>query len=248
MNWLGDRLRTGATPRGVWLTLGSSEVAELAALAGFEWALLDLEHGSGGEQAVLRQIQALSATATAPVVRLPHGASDRVHRLLDYGAAGLMAPMIDSAAAAEAFARALRYPPDGTRGLARSCRASRFGADPEYFDAANRGLVAMTQIETPVAVEAADAIAAVAGVDVLFLGHADLGLRLGCGNDPDAPALRGAEHAVLGACRRHGKAAGLLARSADQARRAREAGFTLIALGSDAGCVKAGLRRLLDND
>ncbi|MCK6491346.1 MAG: aldolase/citrate lyase family protein, partial [Planctomycetes bacterium] len=230
---------------GVWLGMASPLAAELAAQAGFAWALIDLEHGAGGEADALRLVHALTPTATAPIVRLPSASSDLATRLLDAGAAGLMAPHIDSAAEAAAFAARLRYPPHGRRGVSAGCRAAGYGAAwPAYRAETDARVCALAQIETAAGVAAADAIAALPGVDVLFIGHSDLAADLGCGDDLAAPALAEAERAVLAACRAHGKRAGMLLKAGMPAAPRRAAGFDLLALGSDLGCLRSGLARL----
>ena len=245
MNWITDTLARRPFLPGIWLTTDSSVAAELAAGAGFDWALLDLEHGLGDLASVRRQIELLSPTACAPVVRVPSVSSEALPRVLDFGAAGVMAPMIESADQAAALVRALRYPPAGVRGLTRSSRASGYGRGfPAYFRDANTKLLAIAQIETARAVEQADAIAATEGIGVLFIGHSDLSLNLGCADAPDAPAVREAEQAVLAACARHGKKAGMLLKSGMPLAAYREKGFALIAMGSDLGCLKAGFDRL----
>lgn len=230
---------------GVWLAMGSVVAAELAAAAGFAWALIDLEHGSAGEGDALRMVQALSATGTAAIVRLPAEERGLAGRLLDAGAAGLMAPHVEDPADAAAIAALLRYPPLGRRGVAASCRAAAYGAAwPAYRAAADAGMRAMVQIESAAGVAAADAIAAVPGVDVLFIGHSDLAADLGCGDDLAHPAIAAAEAAVLLACRRHGKRAGMLLKAGMPAAPRRAAGFDVLALGSDLGCLRSAFARL----
>lgn len=245
MNWLDNQFAGRASLNGIWVSSGSHVVAELAAAAGFDWVLLDMEHGLGDAADVLRQIQALSGTGCVPLVRVPSAASDQIARVLDFGAAGVMAPRIESAAQAGEFAAALRYPPVGIRGMTRSSRASHYGYDfQQYAAQANAGVTAIAQIETRRGVAQADAIAAVDGIDILFIGHSDLGMDLGCFGQADAPALREAETAVLAACRRHGKRAGLIAKPETAAACCRR-GFSLIALGTDIGCLKQGLTSML---
>ncbi len=237
MNWLPA---TGPAD-GVWLLSGSTAAAEVAAAAGFSWALIDLEHGQLDDGDALRLVQALSPTPCAPIVRLPDAHSPLAFRLLDAGAAGLMAPRVDDAATAAAFAAKLRYPPHGLRGVASSCRAAGYGAQwSTYRPEADARINAIVQIESAAAVAAADAIAATPGVDVLFIGHSDLGADLG----NDAAALQQADAQVLAACRRHGKRAGLLLKAGRSAVEARAAGFDLIALGSDLGCLRSGFAQL----
>ncbi len=246
MHWFKDQLGDTVAVHGIWLSAGSHVAAEVAATCGFDWALLDLEHGLGGEAEVLRQIQVLSGTPTAPIVRVPSSSSDLLGRVLDYGAAGVMAPGVDSAEQAAAFVRAMRYPPAGTRGLTASCRAAGYGTDAAaYFAAANQRLVGLAQIESPAAVANADAIAAVDGIDVLFIGHSDLSLALGCHGRLDAAPVLAAEEAVVAACRHHGKRAGLLLKAGASPTAYLERGFSVLALGSDTGCLRTGFSALL---
>jgi len=228
---------------GMWLASGSVVAAELAAEAGFDWALIDLEHGHCGEGEALDLIRALSATNCAPIVRLPDVGSNLVNRLLDAGAAGLMAPQVADAATAASFAARLRYPPIGSRGVSSGCRAAGYGASwTSYRAEADRRICAMIQIEHPQAVAEAETIAAQPGVDVLFLGHSDLAAVLGCG--PQDPPLLAAEATVVAACRAHGKRAGMLLKSGMNAKDARAKGFSCIALGSDTGCLRSGFAAL----
>jgi len=240
MSWLPT---TGPVD-GLWLLSGSTAAAEMAAAAGFAWALIDLEHGQIDDGDALRLVQALSPTATAPIVRLSDAHSPLVYRLLDAGAAGLMAPRVDDAATATAFAAKLRYPPHGIRGVAPSCRAADYGAHwSAYRPEADARVCGMVQIESAAAVAAADAIAATPGVDVLFIGHSDLGADLG----DDAAALARADVQVVAACRRHGKRAGLLLKAGRRVAEAHAAGFDVIALGSDLGCLQSDFARLRES-
>ena len=246
MNDLKTKFASRDALRGIWLSTGSHVAAELAAAAGFDWALLDMEHGVGDQTDIMRQIQVLTPTACAPLVRVPSANSDAVKWVLDCGAVGIIAPMIAGVAEAEAFARALRYPPDGTRGLTTAGRASRYGHDfKEYFANANRAVTGIVQIETAAAVADVEAIAAVPGVDVLFIGHSDLSLNLGCFGQHSHPAVVDAEAAVLAACARHGKRAGMQLKAGMNAEDYRRKGFSLLALGIDIACLKQGFESLL---
>lgn len=241
MAWIPARGRCD----GVWLSGASPVAAELAAAAGFTWALIDLEHGTAGECEAMAMLQLLSGTGTAAIVRLPSPAAPLATRLLDAGAAGLMAPRVDDARTAAGFAARLRYAPRGMRGVAPLCRACGYGADwPAYRAAADASVCAMVQIESAAGVAAAEEIAAVDGVDVLFIGHADLAADLGCGDDVAAPAVAAAERAVVAACRRHGKRSGLLLRAGMTATGRHADGFDILALGSDIGCLRSGFAAL----
>jgi len=246
MNWLKDKLETQAALHGIWLSTGSHAAAEIAAAAGFDWALLDFEHGVGDEQDLLRLLQVTCHTGTTPVVRVPSRNSDLIKKALDGGAGAIMAPMLNSADEAREFVSLLRYPPLGVRGITASSRAAGYGYGfKEYYEKANSRVCGMAQIETARAVEQADSIAAVDGIDVLFIGHSDLSLDLGCFREFAAPRMLAAEENVLAACARHGKKAGILLRAGMSAAACRQKGFSLLALGSDGGCLRQGFDQLL---
>jgi 2-keto-3-deoxy-L-rhamnonate aldolase RhmA len=246
MNWLKDKFDGNNCLNGIWMSAGSHIAAELAAGAGFDWALLDMEHGLGDFDSILRQIAVLTHTDCSAIVRVPTADSDAIGRVIDYGAAGVMAPMINTADEAKSFIQALRYPPEGNRGLTRSSRACRYGRDfNNYFQQANKSMTAIAQIETASGVANAEAIAAVDGVDVLFIGHSDLSLNLNCFEQQDSPVMQAAEDAVLSACVRHGKRAGMLMKAGMSIDHYRRKGFSIIALGSDVGCLKQGYEKLI---
>ena len=134
MKHLKNRIRQGETLLGCWLNLGSSLTTELVGRAGFDWVLIDLEHGPGSEKDILYQLQALEHTPAAAVVRVESCERQRSHRVLDLGAEGVMFPRIKTVEEARLAARAMRYQPAGLRGVARMVRATGFGSDfQEYF-------------------------------------------------------------------------------------------------------------------
>jgi 4-hydroxy-2-oxoheptanedioate aldolase len=233
---------------GFWLNLGSSVTAEMAGLAGFDWVLLDHEHGPGGEETLLHQLQAVSATPAACLVRVAANEPPRFKRVLDAGAHGVMVPYVSTADEARAAVNALRYPPRGMRGVAKLTRASSFGARFDgYFAHAHEWLVTLTQIETTDAVANAAEIAAVDGVDVLFVGPMDLTTSMGIPGRYDDARFHDALGEVADAAREHGKAAGILLLEPSNLALCRELGYTVVALGSDGGAVQAGLRTSWEN-
>ena len=244
MKWLRQRVLRGELITGVWCNLGSSLTAEIAGLSGFDWVLMDLEHGAGGEEALVHQLQALGGTPASAVVRIDWNNVPRFKRVLDLGAHGVMVPYVNNAREAEQAVAAMRYPPRGIRGVAKLNRASGFGLRfDEYFEAANENLLTVVQIETESGVEHAEEIASVQGVDVLFIGPLDLSVNLGVPQQLDHPMFRSAVSQVVSACRRNGKAAGTLLLKPEQVEQTIEDGFTFIALGSDGGMVAAGMRK-----
>ena len=142
MKNLKKRIRNGEAVNGCWLNLGSSLTAEIVGQAGFDWVLIDLEHGAGEEKDVLSQLQALEHSSTAAIVRVESAERQRIHRVLDAGAEGVMCPHIDTTADAKKVVDGLRYPPGGSRGVAKMVRASGFGKNfAEYYSSANENIL-----------------------------------------------------------------------------------------------------------
>jgi 4-hydroxy-2-oxoheptanedioate aldolase len=231
---------------GFWLNLGSTITAEMAGLAGYDWVLLDHEHGPGSETTIIQQLQAVAATPATCLVRIAANEVARFKRVLDAGAVGVMVPYVSTPDEARAAVSAMRYPPRGMRGVAKLTRASSFGARfDDYFAHAHEWLVTLAQIETTEALGNVDAIAAVDGVDVLFVGPMDLTTSFGIPGQYGDPRFHDALRTVADAAKRHGKAAGILLLDPANLGLCRELGYTVVALGSDGGAVAAGLRQSL---
>jgi 4-hydroxy-2-oxoheptanedioate aldolase len=247
-----ERVRAGETVVGAFLNLGSPLAAELCARAGFDWLLIDLEHGAGTESDLLAQLHAVEGASrpdgsrAAALVRPEEGTRLRVGRALDLGAEGIMVPRLERADEIERVVSWLRYPPAGVRGVALLTRGAEL-REVRHGDIGrlNERILGIVQIESPLAVANAAAIAAVDGVDVLFIGPSDLTHSLGVPGLFDAPVYLHALATVVRACREHGKAAGILLGSADALDRYRDLGFTFIGLGSDGGFVADGARSAL---
>jgi 4-hydroxy-2-oxoheptanedioate aldolase len=233
----------GSLLSGGWLSLGSSIAAEIAAGAGFDWLLFDLEHGTSEFSDLLHQLQAIHAYPVAGIVRVPSIEASVFKRVLDLGAHGLMIPNVSSVEEAQRCVSLARIPPLGLRGAAQTTRASGYGAHyDQYIREANEAIILTAQIESRAGVAAADGIAALDGIDCLFVGPTDLGVDLRVTSDELAGEFREAVVAVAAAARRHGKAAGVLVRNIEQARQYFELGYTFIALGSDRGSIGNGMR------
>lgn len=227
---------------GTFLNLGSPLTAEMAGVAGFDWVLLDHEHGPGSDTTLLHQLQAVATTPAAAIVRIAANDPTRFKRALDAGAHGIMVPYVSSAAEAKAAVDAMRYPPRGTRGVAKLTRATAFGQDfAAAFAHGHERLVAMLQIETREGVEHIEEIAAVDGADVLFVGPLDLTANLGICGDYRHPEFVDCIARVASVARQAGKAAGILALDPSNVAPWREMGYSVIALGSDGGAVNAAL-------
>lgn len=242
-----SRLRTrvagGETLVGAFVNLGGSLTTEIMGIAGFDWLVIDLEHGAGDEQTLVGQLQAVPA-ATATIVRVEGADSARVLHALDLGADGVLVPRLRTVEEARACVEYCRYA--GARGLARYNRAWHWGLAQRPLDDVDAEIVCAVQIETAEALAAVDEIAAVDGVDVLFVGPADLSHALGLHCPPDAPELLAHVRRVADAARAHGKAAGMLVGTADQARRYREIGFTFLGCGSDGSMLAATARGMAE--
>lgn len=245
MKWIRKPVLEGKVLCGSFLNLGSSLTVEIAGRAGFDWLLIDLEHGAGDRQNLLHQLQAVESTPAAPIVRIGWNDPVTFKRILDLGPSGIMVPWVNSADEARQAAASMQYPPRGIRGAAFSNRACGYGQGfDEYFQAADSQLLLVTQIETEKAVEEAEEIAAVDRVDVLFVGPLDLSVSMGAPRQFDREEFRSALRRVVDACRKHGKAAGILAGSPEQARLHIDDGFTFVACGSDGTLLSAEFQRI----
>lgn len=243
---LHDRLRAGETLFGTFAGLGSPLATEMVARAGFDWVLIDLEHGAGSETDLLANLHAMGATGAAALVRPRSGERLRIGRALDLGAHGIMVPRIDLPEQAREAISWMRYPPDGSRGLALGTRGAGLGElGHTQIQAVNRRILGIIQIESPSAVEHAAEIAAIDGVDVLFVGPTDLSHSLGVPGRFDDPAYLEALRHVTTTADAAGKAAGILLRDADALPRHRDLGFRFIGLGSDAAFIADAARAVL---
>ena len=180
MKNLKDKIHSGEAVHGCWINLASTVSAEIVGQAGFDWLLLDLEHGAGDVAIMYQQLQVLSGSSSTPIVRIDNLSRPKVQRILDAGATGIMFPQIQTSQEADDAIRMMYYPPRGGRGMAKMVRATGFGrhAD-EYIASLEKNLVGVIQIETLNALQNIDDIAATEGVDVLFVGPNDLSLALG---------------------------------------------------------------------
>jgi len=246
MKYIRQKVLNRKLMAGAWLNLASSLTAEMAGLAGFDWVLIDLEHGSGDYGSLVYQLQALESTPAAAIVRIAWNEAPRFKRVLDLGPSGIMVPYVNNAIEAKIAASSMRYPPQGVRGVAKMNRASGFGQNfEEYFAFVNDNLLTVVQIETPVAVDCAEEIAAVEGVDVLFVGPLDLSVSLGIPQQYDHPRFQEALTRVVEASRKNGKAAGILVAGPEQVERVIVQGFTFVAAGSDGSMVADGMKKMV---
>lgn len=174
---------------GVWVSLCSNTAAEVIATAGYDWALIDMEHSANDYHSVLSQLQAFEAYQTTALVRVEWNDAVVVKRLLDLGAPGLLFPMIQSVEEAERAVAATRYPPRGVRGMAGASRATGFGRIKDYVTRCEDELTVLLQVESRAALEQAEAIGTVDGVSGIFFGPADIAADLGHVGDPMHPEV-----------------------------------------------------------
>jgi 4-hydroxy-2-oxoheptanedioate aldolase len=242
-----ERLARGEAVLGCFLSLGSAQTAELMAAAGYDWALIDLEHGAGDERDALAQMQALATRRCITIVRVESSARQRVHRVLDFGAHGIMFPHVDTAEEAAAAVAAMRYPPAGVRGVAFSNRACGYGSNFRPYLEGSTSLLTIVQIESPAAVKNAEAIAAVEGVDVLFIGPSDLSHSLGILGNFEHPDFEAAVRRIAQAALSRGKHCGILLPTPRDLSRYLELGCRFIASGSDAVLLNNAARALVQS-
>ncbi len=225
---------------GTWLSIGSPVIAELASLCGFDWLLVDLEHGCGGEASLFQTLQAQRGSSSAVIVRVGAPHPDLIQRVLDWGADGIMVPHVDTAERARAIVRSVRFPPHGTRGYSRSVRACGYGM--EVPDATVQPLI-LAQIESAEAVGNAREIAAVDGIDVLFVGPADLTFDLKASGS--ATTYDACLTAVAEVARASGKQAGILNRNEADAESLGKLGYTVQAIDSDTAILRQRYKELV---
>jgi 4-hydroxy-2-oxoheptanedioate aldolase len=246
---LARRLRAGETVHSAWCGLASPIVAETIARAGFSAVTLDAQHGLWDFAGLQAAIAAIRQGGGAAMVRTALGDFSGVSRVLDVGAEGVIAPLINTAADARAFAAVAKYPPLGERSYGPMRTMTLAGiADPkEYFVAANDETVALAMIETRVALDNVDAIAATPGIDGLFVGPVDLSIGLSAGQTIDhrSPEVERAIDRVIAAAQKAGKIAGTYCFEAEQAAAYEKRGVRFFLIGSDQGFIGAGARAAL---
>lgn len=234
-------LRSGRCQIGLWLSLGDPSVAELASHTGFDWVVIDGEHGPNRLRDVLAQLRAVDE-ATHAIVRLRDDDRAEIKQMLDIGAQTLLIPMIESGEQARQAVRSTRYPPQGVRGVAPAlARASGYGAIMDYIHTANDQICLIVQVESRAGLAALDDILAVEGVDGVFIGPFDLAADMGYLDRPDAPEVTAAITTALERIRAAGKATGLLVTDPAAAQAHIAGGLDFLAAGLDAAILRAAL-------
>ena len=245
VNTLKKTLKSGQVQRGIWLTSGTGILAELAGTAGFDWCLIDGEHGPNTVSEIFPQLQALAISGTPAVVRVANAEAWMIKQVLDLGCQTVVVPMVDDAQTADAMARAMRYPPQGNRGMGASlARATGFGAVADYPHTANDQVCLLVQAESAQAVENIDAIAAIEGVDGVFVGPADLSADMGYPGQPDHPEVEAAIDHLIARTVAAGKIAGIITFDESRLNEYAEKGVTFLGVGGDMMILGSALRGL----
>jgi 4-hydroxy-2-oxoheptanedioate aldolase len=237
VNMFKQALREKRPQIGLWLGLADHYTTEICAGAGFDWLLIDGEHAPNDLRTILQQAQTIAAyPGSHPIARVPvghgHAGITLIKQYLDLGIQTLLVPMVDTAQQAADLVRAMRYPPDGIRGMG-GARASRWGRYPNYAKEANAQACLLVQAETREALHNLDAIAATEGIDGIFIGPADLSASLGHVANPGHPEVRATIDETIKRIIGAGKAAGILTTDDDLARHYLQLGATFVAVGLD---------------
>lgn len=239
-------MMAGKTSTGTFISLGSPIVTEIVGQAGFDFVIIDLEHGAGNEKDILGQLQALAKSTAAPIVRVESHERLRTQRVLDLGVQGIMFPRLRTVSEVHAAVDALYYPPIGARGVAKMVRATNFGQNfDEYYSNQRNNIIGIIQVETKEILDCLDEVAAIEGVDVLFVGPMDLTMTLGVFGQFDHPDYLNALKATSDAAKKAGKVCGVLLTSPDQLIMYYNLGFRFFTLGSDAGFVNSGAQNTI---
>ena len=234
INTFRDALRGGRAQIGLWVGLADANAAEALAGTGFDWLLLDGEHAPNDPRSVLEQLRAVAPYPVHPVVRVVEGQVALVKQYLDVGAQTLLVPMVDTPEHAALLVRAMRYAPDGIRGMgAALARASRWNQIDDYVNQANDQMCLLVQAETTLAMRNLTAIAAVEGVDGVFFGPADLSASMGFRGQPTHPEVQRAIFDGIATVRAAGKAPGILTSDRALAQQYLDAGALFVAVGVD---------------
>lgn len=237
-------LKAGQAQIGLWSSLSSNYSVEVIAGAGFDWILLDMEHSPNDLESLLTQLQAAAPYPSHPIVRVPWNDMVTIKRVLDAGAQSLLIPYVSTVEEARAAVSYTRYPPQGVRGVAGTTRASRFGRVKDYARRAHEELCVLVQVETQQGLDSLEGIAAVEGVDGVFIGPADLHASLGHLGEIANPKVMPMIDDAIRRIRKAGKAPGILTPNEDNARRQLKEGALFIAVGADVGLLARGAEAL----
>jgi len=243
---LKARLKRGDVLIGSFITIGSADVTEIIAGAGYDFLVIDTEHGPMSVESTVDLLRAAELRGAPPVVRVAEASESAILRVLDIGAAGVQVPQVNSAETAHAVVRSSHYHPVGRRGLAMP-RAAEYGAlsVKEYFQRSLEQTLVIAQCESREGLEKLDEIAEVPGIDVIFLGPFDLSHSLGIPGEVENPQIKEAERRLVELCKKKGKAAGIFVVNGEAARRRIQEGFRYVAIATDSLLINAAARNEL---
>lgn len=245
INTFKAALREGRQQYGLWLGLADAYAAEACATCGFDWLLVDGEHGPNDLRSMLTTLQAVAPYPSHPVVRIPEGSATLIKQVLEIGAQTLLVPMVESPQQAGELARAMRYPPHGTRGVGSGlARSSRWSLHADYLQAANDQTCLLVQVETIAAVEQLAEIAAIEGVDGVFIGPSDLSASMGLLGQPAHPEVKAVIERAISTILSAGKAPGILCTDEALAHHYASVGARFVAVGVDTSLLAQSARAL----
>lgn len=244
LNQFKRAIKAGRLQVGLWSCLSSHITVEVLAGAGFDWLLLDCEHTANELPMVLSQLQAAAGGTAHPVVRPPWNDAVSIKGFLDAGVQSFLIPYVQTAEEARLAVAATRYPPRGVRGFASATRASRFGRVPDYHTRCEEEICVLLQVETRTGLANLEAIAAVDGVDGVFIGPGDLSADLGRLGSPGDPDVRAVIETAIGRIRAAGSIPGILTGDEAHARRYIELGCLFTAVGADISILARGAEQL----
>lgn len=245
-NPLRQQFRQKQTAYGLWITVESPSITEMAAAMGLDWVCIDMEHGHLGHLEVIEHLRALNGSQTAGLVRVPGIEMSSIKRALDMGAHGVIVPYVRSRGDVDQAFSYGRYPPRGIRGVSGD-RAVQWGLGAkEYLDGADEETLIIPLIETRKAVEEIDAILSTPGLEAIFFGPADMSASYGYLGEWEGPGIADRILEVRTKAEAKGVAAGLLARSVEDSLLRRDQGFSMVGLGSDMALLIRTIRENLD--
>ncbi|MDA4131031.1 MAG: aldolase/citrate lyase family protein [Thaumarchaeota archaeon] len=245
-NPLREKLYSGKTSFGTWITIGSPDVTDTLKQLNFDWFLFDTEHSYFSIETVRNMMLSLSGSKIVPLVRV--GISDQylIKRALDIGSYGILVPLVNTPEEAERVVNYSKYPPVGSRGVG-PVRAAGYGNNlHDYVTTANEAVLVGVQVETMEALSNAESIAETKGVDLLFVGPSDLTISMGLVTDRGNQKVADAMQSVVKICERSGKIPGTLAATPEEAKKWEKLGFKFISLGSDSKYLFQGAKSFLE--
>lgn len=243
-NSLKKKLKSKERTAGTWIHLGSPTVTEILSLAGFDWLLIDMEHGFGDYQTLLSQLHALQGGPATPIVRVQWNDHAIIKRVMDMGVHSIMIPSINNRSECEAAIRACKYPPEGIRGIG-PIRAARYGDISDYLKQANHEVLTIIQIETAEGVAQIDDILQIPGIDVVFIGPNDLAASLGHLNDLKHPNVVAAIEKIETAVKSSPASLATLSSNWSEAKQLYQRGYQMLTLCSDVSLLMNSANELI---